>query len=191
MVGSISDRRVRRTRRSLRNALVELILEKGYDRITVQDIIDRADIGRSTFYAHFTDKDDLLLSGLEEFGAAFEDHLNRHFASRSDPSPALPVFQHSYENRDVYRALAGKRGADVLREGLRRQVTEAMTRHLGEFVPADDPALSREVAVEFMISALLGLLAWWLDHDMPYTPEEMAAMYMRLVLQGVPATHGI
>lgn len=191
MVGNLSDRRVRRTRQLLRGALVGLILEKGYDRITVQDIIDRADIGRSTFYAHFTDKDDLLLSGLEEFGAAFEDNLNRHFANRADPSPALPVFQHAYENRDLYRALAGKRGADVLHEGLRRHVTGAMARHLGEFIPANDSALPRAVTVEFVISALLGLLTWWLENGMPYGPEEMAAMYMRLVLQGVPAVYGI
>lgn len=185
------DRRVRRSRQLSWQALVGLILEKGYDRITVQDIIDRADIGRSTFYAHFTDKDDLLLSGLEEFGAAFEDNLNRHFATRGDPSPALPVFRHAHDNRDVYRALAGKRGGEVLREGLRRQVTEVMARHLGTVLPAGDPALPHDVTVEFVISSLLGLLAWWLDHDMPYTPEEMAAMYMSLTIQGVPAAYGI
>ncbi len=191
MVRDGLDRRVRRTRQLTQRALVELILEKGYDRITVQDIIDRADIGRSTFYAHFTDKDDLLLSGLEEFGAAFEDILNRHFANRADPSPALPVFQHAYENRDLYRALAGKRGAEVLHEGLRRYVAEAMGRHLGEALPADDSVLPREVTVEFAISALLGLLTWWLDNGMPYEPEEMAGMYLRLMLQGVPAVYGL
>jgi AcrR family transcriptional regulator len=191
VVGEVADRRVRRTRQSLRRALVELILEKGYDRITVQEIIDRADVGRSTFYAHFVDKDDLLLSGLDEFGAAFEENLNRHFASRGDPSPALPVFRHALENREIYRALAGKRGADVLRDGLRRQVTEAMSRHLGAVIPADDAALPLEVTVEFTISALLGLLTWWLDNDMPYTPEQMADMYMTLVLRGVPSAYGI
>ncbi|WP_220277585.1 TetR/AcrR family transcriptional regulator [Streptomyces himalayensis] len=185
------DRRVRRSRQLSWQALVGLILEKGYDRITVQDIIDRADIGRSTFYAHFTDKDDLLLSGLEEFGAAFEDNLKQHFATRGDPSPALPVFQHAYENRDVYRALAGNRGGEVLRDGLRRQVSEAMAHHLGEVIPVGDPALPSEVTVEFLISSLLGLLAWWLDSDMPYAPEQMADMYMKLALQGVPAAYGI
>jgi AcrR family transcriptional regulator len=186
-----SDRRVRRTRNLLRNALFELILEKGYDRITVQDIIDRADIGRSTFYAHFTDKDDLLLSGLEEFGAAFEDNLNRHFANRADPSPALPVFRHAYENRDLYRAMAGKRGADVLHEGLRRHIAEAMGRHLGGAIPADDSTLPSEVTVEFVVSALLGLLTWWLDNGMPYSPEKMADMYMTLAMRGIPAAYGI
>src|SRR5687767_3562998 len=60
------DRRVRRTRRLVQQALVELILEKGYDAVTVTDIIDRADVGRSTFYAHFTDKQDVLFSNLDE-----------------------------------------------------------------------------------------------------------------------------
>ena len=60
-----NDRRVQRTRRTLREALIALILEKGYDQVTVQHIIDRADVGRSTFYAHFENKDKLLLSGFE------------------------------------------------------------------------------------------------------------------------------
>ena len=60
------DRRVQRTRQLLNRALMELIVEKGYDSVTVQDIIDRANLGRSTFYAHYQDKDDLLFSGIDE-----------------------------------------------------------------------------------------------------------------------------
>src|SRR5690606_24086942 len=102
MSGERMDRRVRRTREALRRALIEEILEKGYAQVTVQDIIDRADVGRSTFYAHFQDKDDLLFYGLEELRTAFDP-------ARQDPgrSPTLAVFEHMHRSRQVWQAMAG------------------------------------------------------------------------------------
>ncbi|SEK65622.1 TetR/AcrR family transcriptional regulator [Nonomuraea pusilla] len=185
------DRRVRRTRELLRRALVELILETGYDRITVQHIIDRADVGRSTFYAHYTDKDDLLLGNLEELAAAFEEHMERHFASRTEPNPVLAAFEHAERQRNLYKALAGRRGAEVIRAGLRRRIEEVMARRMPEFLPRRDGAVPVEVTMEFLLSSLLGLLVWWLDDDLPYTAEEMADMYMRLIAPGVQAVYGI
>ncbi|MEW9528321.1 TetR/AcrR family transcriptional regulator [Microbispora sp. NPDC049125] len=190
-MGDTVDRRVRRTRELLRRALVDLILERGYDRLTVQDIIDRADVGRSTFYAHYTDKDDLLLSGMEDLARAFEEHMERHFATRGHPNPVLAVFQHADQQRDLYKALAGKRGAEVMRAGLRRRIGEVGARRIHGFLPDQDVALPREVTLEFLLSALLGLLIWWLDDDLPYTPEQMADMYMRLAVPSVRTVYGI
>ena len=70
MARTTPDRRVRKTRQLLREALMELTLERGYDHVTIQDILDRADVGRSTFYAHYHDKDDLLVSEFETGRAA-------------------------------------------------------------------------------------------------------------------------
>ncbi|MEO3803441.1 TetR/AcrR family transcriptional regulator [Nonomuraea sp. B1E8] len=156
---------------------MDLILETGYDRITVQHIIDRADVGRSTFYAHYTDKDDLLLSNLEELAAAFEEHMERHFASRAEPNPVLAAFEHADRQRDLYKALAGKRGAEVIRTGLRRRIKEVMARRVPEFLPHRDGAVPVEVTTEFLLTSMLGLLVWWLDNDLPYTAEEMADSY--------------
>src|SRR6202012_5392571 len=72
MAQETMDRRVRRTRDLLHRALLDLIAEKGYPHITVQDILDRADVGRSTFYTHYRDKEDLLRSGIADFNAAAE-----------------------------------------------------------------------------------------------------------------------
>ncbi|QFY10065.1 TetR family transcriptional regulator [Nonomuraea phyllanthi] len=188
---NVTDRRVRRTRELLRRALIELIVEKGYERITVQDIIDRADVGRSTFYAHYTDKDDLLVSGLEELTAAFEEHMERHFASRAEPNPVLAAFQHADRQRDLYRALVGRRGAEVLRAGLRRGIEEAMTRRMPGFLPVGKGALPVDVTMEFLLASLLGLLVWWLEEDVRYTAEQMASMYMRLVVPGIQEAYGI
>ena len=70
------DRRIQRTRQSLQTALSELIVEKGYEKVTVQDVIDRANVGRSTFYVHFESLDQLLLSGFEPLRMQFEDFLS-------------------------------------------------------------------------------------------------------------------
>src|SRR5215207_10196482 len=76
MSPSPTDRRVRRTQELLRGALMALIMEKGYDRITVQDILDEADVGRSTFYAHYRDKEDLLLSGFDDIRTALAEEAH-------------------------------------------------------------------------------------------------------------------
>jgi len=107
------DRRVRRTRRILIEALIALILEKGYSKITVQDILDRADVGRSTFYDHFRDREALLVACFDNV----RDESRREIdampgASPPDPAcPAAAIFAHAQRRRPVYRALCGNRAA--------------------------------------------------------------------------------
>src|SRR4029450_490800 len=102
------DRRVRRTRRILGEALVSLVLEKGYDQITVQDILDRADVGRSTFYAHYRDKDALFLANFDDMR---ESLLEAVAAADDTVDPgriAAAVFAHAYQGRRIYQAMCGK-----------------------------------------------------------------------------------
>jgi AcrR family transcriptional regulator len=184
---------VRRTRELLRNALTSLILEKGYERVTVQNICDRADVGRSTFYAHFQDKEELLLSGFddlkEELRQAFADH-ERQTADR-DPKPdswaALAVIKHLAEYRAV-SSMLGRRGSVVALARLRRILSELLRDHLR--VQLDLTTGTRvplEVAVEVAVASLLGLIDWWLDHDRPYSPEQLEEMYRRLTEPGIRA----
>ena len=97
------DRRVRRTRRILLDAFIALVLERGYDGLTVQDILDRADVGRSTFYAHYRDKETLLLSCFD----GVRGDLTAAFAAGA-PDPAAVVFAHAHAHRDVYKVLCGR-----------------------------------------------------------------------------------
>ena len=110
-----------------------LIMEKGYARVTVQDIIDRADVGRSTFYTHFRDKEDLLVYGLEELRSAFRPHLHAYDPSqpeRAAASPTLAVFEHFASYRDVWKAMAGRRGADAFTHYLHGFLSELLRDQL-------------------------------------------------------------
>jgi AcrR family transcriptional regulator len=184
-----ADRRVRRTRELLRRALLSLIQERGYDRITVQDIIDRADIGRSTFYAHYRDKDDLLLAGFEDIRSALaaeRDAAEQAAGATSEfLQPLRVIFRHVEGHRQVWQPLARKGGAAVLTRIMRDNVTDLVREHLRSQFPGpgrNQPQL--EAAVQYLASACVGLLLWWLDNDTPYSAEELYAIFRRLTIQG-------
>jgi len=138
-----TDRRVRRTQDLLRRALLALIQEKGYDRITVQDILDRADIGRSTFYGHYRDKDDLLRAGFEDIRAEFA--AERDAAEKGTRSnveflePIHAVFDHVGRHRQFWGPLSRKGGADLVTRILHQSVSDLAREHLRSRFP-DTPA---------------------------------------------------
>ncbi|MFG2053305.1 TetR/AcrR family transcriptional regulator [Micromonospora sp. NPDC048930] len=181
------DRRVRRSQRLLREALVALIPEKGYDRIRVQDILDRADVGRSTFYAHFRDKDDLLLAGFDDLRTDLRRELDA-LSPGVPPHPTSPtgvIFAHAYRHRDLYRALCGRRGGTVAQRHLYRLVSDLLRDHLRQHIEAARSDLPVEVAAAFYTSAALGLLTWWVDQDFRPGPAALAGIYQRLAAPGL------
>ena len=185
-----TDRRVRRTRELLRRALLDLILEKGYDRITVRDILDRADVGRSTFYAHYRDKDELLLAGFEDVRSAIEAEHAAVEAGRTTEAqfldPLLAVFRHVGEHRHFWEALSRKGGAELITRILRRSVDELVREHVRSRFPEAAAEPHRvEAAIRFVAGACMGMLLWWLDSGDPRTAEEIHAEFSRL------ATHGV
>ncbi|GIH15883.1 TetR/AcrR family transcriptional regulator [Rugosimonospora africana] len=185
--GTEPDRRVRRTRRILREALVSLILDKGYDRVTVQDILDRADVGRSTFYAHYRDKEALLVSCFDDL----RDDLRREFDAMTpdadvDPAgPAAILFGHAHRHRDLYRALCGRRGGSLVERHLHQLVSDLLHGHLRPHLAAAGSDLAVDVVVEFYASAALGLLVWWVNQDFRHHPDRLARMYQRLAASGL------
>jgi AcrR family transcriptional regulator len=186
-----TDRRVRRTRELLRGALLSLIQEKGYDRITVQDILDRADIGRSTFYAHYRDKDDLLRAGFEDIRAALateRDVAEKGAARKAELlQPTLTVFRHVGEHRHFWESLSRKGGADLVTRILREGVMDLVREHFrSQFPDAKATRTQLEAAIQFVTGACMGLLVWWLDNDaVPYSAEEVHSVFRRLATQGV------
>lgn len=190
MKNSKPDRRVQRTQRALHKALMSRILEKKYDTITVQEILDSADVGRSTFYTHFQGKDELLVNGLENVKsllvAAQTDAAGRPGKSYERILGfSLPMFEHAYEYRAVNRALLGS-GAEVL---VRRQIQSALIAVVGPEVrlyfhrrKPEECAVSPHLLTHFLVSTYISVLSWWLNAKNSVPPKEIDQAYRQLVL---------
>ena len=179
------DRRVRRTRELLRRALLELILEKGYARVTVQEIIDRADVGRSTFYAHFRDKEDLLVHGLEELRAELVAGPGE---APGGGSPSLAVFEHFRESQEVWRAMAGRRGADAFVRHLHELLLGAVEAQLRARAPDGATRVPVPALAEFAVSTMIGLgVRWWRMGEEPISAREVDRLYRELTEPAIEA----
>src|SRR5689334_13965571 len=123
-----NDRRSQRTRHLLSAALVELIREKDYKTITVNDIIERADVGRSTFYAHYKDKDDLFLGELDRV----IEVLSQRIPGQDEMPffPSLGLFQHVSEEYELYKALVWTPGIDLLIKHMQKSLTQRVEQGL-------------------------------------------------------------
>jgi AcrR family transcriptional regulator len=176
------DRRTSRTRRSLSEALMELIQEKRFDDITIQDVIDRADVGRSTFYSHFRDKEDLFQKDWEQFLHGLAEQVEWDKAGKGKFVPTGFLFDHLKEVQSFYKGLVRSRMTDaVFKSGLKHlsQLLETgLSVHLKNR-PA--PALPIPILAHYVSLQLFGLLRWWLDNEMPYPPERMDAIFHDLV----------
>jgi AcrR family transcriptional regulator len=153
----VEDRRVRRTRQHLRDALVALILDRGWDRVSVQDVCERADVGRSTFYVHFADKEELLLSGFGEVHAALEA---QRVAGLGSFAFAEHLVEHAKDNARLFRALVGRRTGLVVQRRFRdlvMQLVEAELEHL------EVPRQHRKTAALYVSGGFVELLTAWLE----------------------------
>jgi len=184
------DRRVRRTRRLLRDALVSLVLERGYAGITVEDITDRADLGRATFYSHYTDKDDLLGQVVSDLADDLQVRLGPLMPESSigfTGKPVLEMFRHAAEERDVYRViLRGEGDGKALRKFVEDRsaaavrIFSARGKALGV-----TPRIDIEVLARAWVGEQIAVLQWWLESDPPpLTPEEVTEMLLELSLRG-------
>ncbi len=194
---NVLDRRVQRTRQLLRDALTASVLEKGYEATTVQDLLDRANLGRSTFYAHYSDKDELLVSGFEHLKQTFEEYdsqltpSNPQGHARKYP-PTLLFFKHAADHHRLYKAILGSnQGAKIVERYLYKMISNLAGKHIKQLIPkGKKPPVPHEMIVHYLVSSLLAMLTWWLNHDMPYDPEEIYEMYNRLTLPGINAALG-
>ena len=171
-----ADRRRLRTRNALRNALLELIIARGWDDIAVLDLCERANIGRSTFYTHYTNKDALLVGSLDDLRGYLRQarREGRTTAERSTFGFALGLIEHAHEQRRLFSTLIGRRSGYVVQQRFREMVIKLV----GEELPAGNaPALPRMAAQRWIAGAFVELLGWWIEQRSPLRPPELAAMF--------------
>lgn len=185
------DRRSRRTRRMLEEALVKLMLEKRYDTITVQEIIDRANVGRSTFYAHYLDKEDLLESQAARVVSTMVSHMDQS-AGGNRIIPSLELLRHVGESPALIGALVRGRAIEPVLKTMQAHIGRHVEARLARCLPpGPGPALPPAVVALHVAGALLTLMQWWLDRGMPESPEQINEYFLELVRPSVRATTGV
>jgi AcrR family transcriptional regulator len=184
--GRAPDRRVARTQRALGEALVELMLARDYDDISVQQVLDRARVGRATFYAHFRGKRDLLLSDAERFWGMLEAHFLAHAGGTTRVAPVAELFAHVADVERFQRALERAGLQATVYDLLGAHLARLIERRLGELRPEVGGAgLSRAAVSRLLAAALLEMLRWWLDRADRPGPREMDAQFHAIVWGGV------
>lgn len=181
------DKRKQRTRQYLRDALLELVLEKGYDAITVQEITDRARMGRATFYLHYKDKEELLLTTLKETVDELTVRVRQMFSveqlfSGSTP-PSVIAFRHAAENKNLYRVMFNSQITGSVLSELRNMIAADVQTQIRLFAPSAELPVPVEMIGQHIAGSMLAIVSWWLETDAPYTPEEIAQMMNKLTAQ--------
>jgi AcrR family transcriptional regulator len=185
-----ADRRVQRTRRLLQEALLSLMVEKGYEAITVQDIIDRADLGRATFYAHFADKGTLLASGVEDLRTVLLEQQRERLAGGGRHEPELgfarAMLEHANGRLPLWRAIAGRESGALVIRRIHDMLAELVRRDLAA-VGAARSSVPAELLVQHLTGAFIGVMTWWLDKGTELSAEQVDAIYRRLATRGLRA----
>jgi AcrR family transcriptional regulator len=180
------DRRVIRTRRKLHKALMSLIHTKDYDAITVEDICATAGVGRSTFYAHYSGKDELKRKGLEQLCKRL---LEQQRASSTGqvkiPRFSLAMFQHARDHIDHYQALSSTSGRDLALGAIRQILSDLFCDELAAEGVNPDKDAPREVVVEYVVGAYMAVLIQWLESGAKLPPERIDAAFRRLTTEGL------
>jgi AcrR family transcriptional regulator len=188
-----NDRRIQKTLKLLHEALSSLIREKPYDDIVVQEVLDRANVGRSTFYMHFRDKDELLISSIHDMLESV--HAPRQAAPSAKPyehilSFSLPVFEHIHQHLPKATAMMGARGRAVVHGHLQKILTERIAEDMSKHfhgrrrLPARIP---QDILVKYIASTFILVLNWWAESRKPLPPVEADALFRALVMPTLAA----
>lgn len=177
------DRRVRKTREALRDALLGLLPEVGWDGIDVAVLCQRADVGRSTFYLHYPDKAALLKGAFEDLQSHLLGSLNAEAAD--EPYPFLTgLLTHVHEQQQVFRALLGRRSGQVVQQHFRELLFKLFAR------PEGRRRLSpmEEARAHMLAGSLFHLLVWWLGagpDDTRRRPADVKALFLAFAVMPV------
>ena len=163
-----TDRRAERTQELLLDALVSLLMERGYERLTIQNLLDRAGVGRATFYAHFQNKEDLLA---------------RSFT--------LPFLQHLESHRRGYHTTMGHENEPTVERRIEHMLTDLVREDLGRHYRGKANAAVFDLAVGYVVRSLWATVVWWVGSKEPMPPDEINQIFQRITFPGIEAIFAI
>jgi AcrR family transcriptional regulator len=192
-----TDRRVQRTRDLLQKALMDLIHERGYEAITIQDIADRANVARTTFYVHYNSKDDLFMSCHEAIVSQF--HFGpRHPLSKEEllapdaPASMTIAYRHLGEARAMLAPIfQGHDGSGHLRRILRDESAQEIEANLRAVFGETESLIPLDMLAQYLAGARLALMQWWLERPQPHSPERLAQTFQRLQRAAIRDAFGL
>ena len=183
-----TDRRIRRTKKALEKALITLTLDKGYDAITIQDITEQADIGYRTFFRHYADKDallrDVLASTVADIRQLMELPPPEVFANPDLEISSITnfkvLFEHVKANISLYRVFL--RSEPSIMESVQRVASNEIRDIFQDVTFFDIPF---DIVANHIVAAIFAQVRWWVDHDMPHSPAQMAEYSEQLILKPI------
>jgi AcrR family transcriptional regulator len=185
--GKELDARAKRTRLRLAESLRALMQEKPLSKLSVQDVLDHAHVSRSAFYAHYSNKVDLLLTDLDEFLESAATYLSRTGDLSERVAMVAEFFSHVAKAGHIRAALARSGRLGDFFDLARQHFARGIERRLRELPRAKRlPPLERSALAHAMAGALVALLNWWLSNREPVPPQEMDRRFHQLVWSGIP-----
>jgi AcrR family transcriptional regulator len=181
------DRRVKRTHKLLVEALIGLSLEKGYDTVTIRDIADRADIAYSTFFRHYSDKEALLREIVGDAVTTLYSLIGELPEHLPEEEGKL-LFQHVEQHESFYRVIFSGQGVNRVMEQVQQEIQRVIIEAHRQKAQSDIPL---EIVANHIMTSILSLIKWWLDHGKPYPVARMAYIYSELIIKATESAIGI
>jgi AcrR family transcriptional regulator len=173
------DRRIQKTRQAVMNTFVDLLTEKGFDKITINDIADRANINRGTVYLHYVDKFDLLDKCIETYVEPLLQHCANTADANTNTIALQSIFEYLEKNFTIYKLLLNNEGAGFFRNRLYTIIAQALTEVIA--LKPENNAFSNGVTIHFLTSGFIGVLEWWVNNSMPCNVQEITDQLMFLI----------
>ena len=194
MTGKKTDRRVARTRDLLLDAFIGLMVERGYEKMTVQHLLDRSGVGRATFYAHFKSKEDLLASSVSRLQVGLRGAWAEVKEAQSSVEGRLvfsrAFFRHVDGHRRIYDLIVGRPSEVTIDRHMRRMLAELVREDIVSRPGARRGSKALEVAVQFVSGALWSLMMWWIGTGARLSADEVNTHFRRLAFQGLDGSFG-
>jgi AcrR family transcriptional regulator len=189
------DKRVRRTHEALRNALLDLMVQRGYEALSVQDILDRAAVGRATFYLHYRNKEDLLRRSLDELRKHLIEGWKSTSGSRGESLEplgfSLAFFRHVDGHRKLYRAVVGRESGVIVDRQMRRLLVGLVAEDIAASDRKGRNPIRVEMASQYVAGAMMSIVTWWLDHNVKLSAEDINAAFREMALPALKTIHHV